>query len=279
MAEKINTIYIISKGRPECLTARYLTEMKYKGDWFIVCGNNDDKLDEYKSVWGDKIIVFDWYEEIKTTDTLDNFGFINKSSGAVPVRNATRRISEERGEIRHWQMDDDCQYIWHINSKFKKWIKVTGKYFENELYKLADFANKANIYNIGFAVSSDTRPENVKEIGGRVFFAHNMSNDVSIFTKWRGRLNDDLINAIETYRAGKKEYFIKYLMANMTVTQSNLGGNTDLYLEDGTIRKTAYAVLIDPYNVKLVVRHGRYHHKVNWRNIKPKLISDKYASK
>ena len=47
--EKLNTIYIISKGRPQCHTARTLTEMNYPGPWFIVCGNNDETLEEYKA--------------------------------------------------------------------------------------------------------------------------------------------------------------------------------------------------------------------------------------
>ena len=56
---KVNKIYIISKGRPNCTTALTLIKMKYKGEWFIVCGNNDDSILDYKKNFGDKrIIVF-----------------------------------------------------------------------------------------------------------------------------------------------------------------------------------------------------------------------------
>ena len=45
---KLNTVYIISKGRPQCRTACTLEKMGYPGQWFIVCGNNDETLPEYR---------------------------------------------------------------------------------------------------------------------------------------------------------------------------------------------------------------------------------------
>lgn len=276
---KLNTIYIISKGRPHCRTAKTLSKMKYTGDWFIVCGNNDKTIPEYVENWGkDRILVFDWYEEVKDSDLLDNFGIENMSSGAVPVRNATMKISKARGEERHWQFDDDYNSFYHINNKLKKWHRLSGKEFELELFKLANYAHKCGLTNMGFAVGSDTRPETVKLLGHRVFNAHNMPNDFKLFTRWRSRMNDDLINAIETYRKGGYELFIKYMYITMEATQSESGGNTDIYKADGTVRKAAYAIMIEPKNVSLTIKHGRYHHKANWRGIIPKLINEKWQT-
>jgi|TARA_R100001530_G_scaffold72021_1_gene50956 hypothetical protein len=278
MNKKINTIYIISKGRPSCRTAKTLTKMGYTGEWFIVCGNNDETIDEYKNNWGeDRILIFDWYNEVKKTDLLDNFGVEKMSSGAVPVRNATRTIAANRGEIRHWQFDDDYTAFYHIKDNKIKWHRLLGQNFENELYKLAEYADKSKLTNIGFAVASDTRPETVKAVGHRVFNAHNMPTDLKLFTKWKSRMNDDLINAIETYRKGGYELFVKYMNINMPPTQSESGGNTDIYLLDGTVRKAAYAIIIEPKNVKLTIMHGRYHHRANWRRIIPKILHTKYA--
>lgn len=278
MSNKLNTIYIISKGRPHCITANVLTKIGYTGEWFIVCGSNDTTIEEYKLNWGEKrVLVFDWYEEVKNSDLLDNFGVENMSSGAVPVRNATRRISESRGEKRHWQFDDDYTGFYHIDKNKKKWHRLTGAEMERELLKLAEFGDKASLANIGIAVSSESRPENIKLIGNRVFNAHNLPSEEKLFTVWRGRMNDDLINAIETHRSGKREFHIKYMNLVIKKTQSEKGGNTDIYQAHGTVRKAAYAVLIEPKNTKLTIMHGRYHHKCNWRGIVPKLISAKFA--
>lgn len=41
---EFSTIYIISKGRPQCHTAKTLQRIDCPGEWFIVCGNNDETL-------------------------------------------------------------------------------------------------------------------------------------------------------------------------------------------------------------------------------------------
>lgn len=273
----LNTIYIISKGRPHCTTAKTLEKMKYTGEWFIVCGNNDVTIPQYIQNFGeDRILVFDWYDQAPHCDYLDNFGLEKMSSGAVPVRNAVRKISIERGELRHWQFDDDYNRFYKINATKDKWHPMVGEVFEEELYKLASYAHESNLSNIGFALGSDTRPQCVMELGHRVFNAHNLPNSEKLFTVWRSRMNDDLINAIETYRSGKYELFVKYMSITMPPTQSEKGGNTDIYQQDGTVRKTAYAVMIDPINVKLDIVHGRYHHVVNWQGIIPKVIHERF---
>lgn len=275
--KSINTIYIISKGRPSCRTARTLTELEYPGEWFIVCGTNDDKLKEYQDKWGKRVLVFDFNKELETIDTLDNFGFDSMPSGATPVRNATRGLSDERGELRHWQFDDDYTHFRVYDHETKKNRNVTGAELENVLFNISTFAHNADVPNTGFAVATDTFPEMVFTFSRRVFNAHNLTSDKTKFVKWRSRMNDDLINAIEVYYSGKTEYSFKFLGLAMPPTQSEEGGLTEFYEAEGTVRKTAYAVLIAPQAVKLVQKFGRYHHKVNWEAICPKLIHEKYA--
>lgn len=279
MKNKLNTIYIISKGRPRCLTAQTLTKMNYPGEWFIVCGNNDETIPEYQEKWGeDRIIVFDWYEEVKNSDLLDNFGVEKMSSGAVPVRNATRRIARERGELRHWQFDDDYSMFRHINKDLTKHETLKdGKFFEYELNRIATFAHEANLANAGFCLGMESFPEMVKTFSKRVFNAHNMPTDENLCMQWRGRMNDDLINALQVYQKGKREMAFKFMTLMLAPTQSEKGGNTDIYKLSGTVRKAAYAVMIEPNATKLVIKYGRYHHATNWQLISPKLIREKYA--
>lgn len=275
---KLNTIYIISKGRPKCLTAQTLNKIGYKGEWFIVCGNNDETIPEYQKIWGkDKILIFDWYEEVKKTDFLDNFGVENMPSGAVPVRNAVRKISYDRGELRHWQFDDDYYGFTRVDFDFKKNHNVTGEEFERELNNLATFAHEAKLANIGFCLGHEAFPSNGLNFSKRVFNAHNLPSDEKLFVKWRGRMNDDLINALDVVHQGKREMAMYYLSLTLEPTQSEKGGNTDIYKMVGTVRKTAYAILIDPAAVKLVIRFGRYHHQVDWNRIYPKLIREGFA--
>lgn len=280
--QDVNTIYIISKGRPRCTTAKTLQRIKYPGEWFIVCGNNDETLDEYKKLWGNKVLVFDWYDEIKKTDTMDNFGFENMPSGAVPVRNATMEISKRRGEKRHWQFDDDyttfCVTRFRENGKpYNKTIK-NGRVLENYMFHIARFGYETSMVNVGFSLSSSSFPETFGRFQNRVFNAHNMPSEDHLFQRWRSRLNDDTVNALDVYRRGGVEMSFNFVSLDTKKTQTEAGGLTEFYKDVGTVRKTAYAILACPSVAKLCTKFGRYHHDVKWSKIRPKIIRDEWKS-
>lgn len=275
----LNTVYIISKGRPRCTTARTLVDLDFPGEWFIVCGNNDETLPEYRRNWGERVLVFDWHEEIETTETMDDLGFEAMASGAVPVRNATARISRERGERRHWQFDDDYDSFHLLDASEMRNRRITdGRVLYDRMLQIAEWADRCGMANAGFALSTmEGCPD--KALAGcikRIFNAHNMASEGPLFTRWRGQMNDDLINALDTWRTGGCEFAVKYMQLHMEPSQQEAGGLTDLYEAEGTVRKTAYAVLANPQAVKLVKEFGRYHHRVNWGRVVPKLVSDRY---
>lgn len=277
--EKLNTIYIISKGRPQCHTARTLQKIHYPGKWFIVCGNNDDTIDEYKKNWGeDRILVFDWYEEIKHTDTMDNLGFEKYPSGAVPARNATHDISRDRGELRHWQLDDDYNtFACYDPATGKNQVIKNGALLQKKMLQIAMFAHECKLPNAGFTLSTiEAAPMNRYKYAKRVFNAHCLPSTDDIYVRWRGRLNDDVINAQDIMRVGKIGIQFKYLSTATTPTQQEAGGLTEFYKQVGTVQKTAYAIMNAPDITELVIRFGRYHHKVDWNAIAVKIIDEKY---
>lgn len=275
---ELSTIYIISKGRPQCRTAQTLTKMKYPGEWFIVCGNNDETLEQYLANWGEEHVkVFDWYDEVKRTDTMDNFGFGSMPSGACPVRNATAEISRRRGERRHWQFDDDYTGFQVFDAKTGKRPHCDGQKLAECMEAIAEFADRCGLSNCGFPPSTiETCKEGALGLARRVFNAHNLPSGGELFVPWMARLNDDLINAINVWRTGRSELSVKCIAMNMPPTQSEGGGLTDIYRDEGTVRKTAYAVMAAPGQVKLVDRFGRYHHAADWKRIVPKIVSDEY---
>lgn len=275
----INTIYIISKGRPKCTTAKTLTRLNYPGEWYIVCGNNDETLDEYKKLWRDRVIVFDWFDEITRTDTLDNFGFESMPSGACPVRNATMEISHDRGELRHWQFDDDYTTFSKTFIKNGKPTNLSikdGKELEEILFLIAKFGYETSLPNVGFTLTSCTYPYDFAKFQSRVFNAHNMPSKHELFQRWRGRLNDDTVNALDIYRKGGFELSFMCVGLVTKETQTEKGGLTEFYKAVGTVRKTAYAMLICPSHARLTVKFGRFHHDVRWSKIRPCIIRDEW---
>jgi len=273
----LNTVYIISKGRPQCVTAETLSRINYPGEWFIVCGNNDETLPEYQKKWGDKVLVFDWYKEIKYTDPMDNFGFKDKASGACPVRNATVRISRERGEKRHWQFDDDYFTFYAYNPLLKKNKSINGKILYEKMKIISEFGYTAKINNVGFCLQTiEAVPKDRYKFRKRVFNAHNLPSTEDLFVPWVGRMNDDLINAINVWRKGGKEFQFLFTQIGMQVSQQTAGGLTELYKQDGTVRKTAYAIMACPVATRLVVKFGRYHHSLDIKKITPKIIREEF---
>lgn len=277
-AEKLSTLYIISKGRPQCRTAQELQNINYEGEWFIVCGNNDETLPQYIERWGkDKVLVFDWHEEIKKTDVMDNFGFERMPSGASPVRNAVFDFSRARGEKRHWQMDDDFYHFRLTDVAMKTNKKVDGHLLYWWLCRIAKYADDAKLANIGISLCEESFPQDAKTFSSRVYAAHNMSNDPELTPRWKGRFNDDTIHAITVHRLGlRKEMNLKFMGIETRDSQQEKGGLTDMYRELGTVRKTAYLILIAPNAAKLVIRHGRYHHLIRWDKLVVKTINEKW---
>lgn len=279
---KNNTIYIMSKGRPQCHTARTLKNLGYKGEWFIVCGDNDELLDEYRNRWGDeKVLVFNWKKYFDKCDFMDN---TKSLAGAIPARNAIKDIAKKRGEIRHWQWDDDYTNFRWFDCDTLKWRNLNGYELEEKLQKLADFGEAIEASNIGFDLGTACANgiEGAKFILGmrqRVFNFHNLPTDEKLWIKWRGRMNDDLLNSIWAKNHGKLVFSVRNPLGNMEKTQGVSGGLTELYKEQGTVTKTAYGVLGHPKAVKLAIWRGRYHHHVNWELISPRIVRIKKEKK
>lgn len=275
---RLNTVYIISKGRPQCHTARTLERIGFPGEWFIVCGTNDETLPEYKARWGERVLVFDWAEQVKRTDVMDSFGFEKMASGACPVRNATAEISRKRGEARHWQFDDDYVGFSGYDPASGKNKGLTGDEMYRRMALISEFGDRCGLGNVGFPPSTiEVEPKSARTFGRRVFNAHNLPSGGELFEPWVARMNDDLINAINNWRHGRAEMTVRFMAMNMPPTQSEGGGLSQLYKDEGTVRKTAYAVMACPCAVKLVERFGRYHHRVRWDKVTPKIVSGRYA--
>ena len=246
----INTIYVMSKGRPDCVTAQMLTDIAYPGEWFIVCGDNDETYGEYVEKWGKgKVLLFDWARYVESTDLLDPFGVENgKPSGAAPARNAIHDISQKRGEKRHWQLDDDFPIFYDTDDKTGRKIRIEDG---NRLYwyfnRLAEFGEKTGIADVGIGGATlfiDAAAK--RKVNRQCFGCHNMPSDDS-FYKWRGRMADDICLAIDLAHVSRGiQISFNWFGYPYTPSAKKAGGNTDLYLQDGYIRKAGYANLVNP---------------------------------
>lgn len=276
--EKINTIYVMSKGRPDCKTAQMLRDTGYPGEWYIVCGDNDETLGEYRKKWGeDRVIVFNWREYVDKTDLLDPFGVDGgKPSGAAPARNAIHDISAARGEKRHWQLDDDFPIFYDTDDRTGRKIRIEdGKILHRRLLRVAEYGYRADILDIGvdgatLFIDAATK----RKISRQVFGCHNLRSD-DRWLPWRGRMADDIVQAIDSAHTGRGiQIAIKWFGFPYVQSAKAAGGNTDLYNMEGKIRKQGYANLVDPRCCHSTIDEAGVHFKMDYPQAK--ILHEKY---
>lgn len=274
----LNTIYIISKGRPQCRTAQTLTKMDYPGEWFIVVGDNDPTVPEYKEKWGeDRVIVFDWRRYAEQADLLDPFGIDGgQPSGAAPARNAINDISKERGEERHWQLDDDFPTFYEVSRKTKKKVRIDdGERLYRYFYRVAEFGKRARLADVGIDGAAWLRDENRSEVARQVFGVHNLPTGDG-FIPWRARMADDICLALEIARRSLGvQLSVRFFGYPYTPSAKKPGGNTDLYNSVGYIRKAGYATLVAPGACKVWFDdEGKPHIRMKYPSAK--IIHERY---
>lgn len=275
-------ILIISYGRANNLkTLDTLKKYNYKGDYRIICSDDDKMLNEYKKQFTDKVVVFN-KEKIKPNfDIGDN---INDFRVAVFARNALWSIAKKLGYKYFIELDDDyTSFNYRVNSKGKYNTKNTKIKDINYIFKiLLDYFKKINAKTLCIAQAGDF-------IGGKgcsVFTKGLARKAMNFFIcstdrpfNFLGRINEDVTTYVNLGNKGELFFTICELSLTQEITQTNSGGFTDVYLNEGTYVKSFYSVMYNPSSVKVGLmgaKYNRLHHKVNWNKSVPKILDEKY---
>lgn len=279
--DNINTIYIFSKGRPECITANTLNRIDYTGKWFICCQEDDETLNKYIENWGEeKVLTYDYYKYLPDVDLFDNFGD-NFWWGASPARNATIYLADSRNEKRFWFADDDIERFLY-NGK----TVTDGKLLEEKLYKIAKMSYDANIEKMALALDTTFPiPDTNLDFKAGVFFNCKTNTDLL----FHGRVCDDIITTYLTYHNPISNIEIEiatlkckgarvYDYQDRDNNSERGGGNKELYDKLNKLLSTSYLILPCPlvhirlYNNNLDdVRHNN-----EYKSIRPMIINNKY---
>jgi hypothetical protein len=251
-------IYIISKGRPQCITARALTKM---GLYFLIVVEPSE-LSLYQDVWGDRVITG---------------GFDTTTSSSIPVRNW---VDDHCPDSRYWLMDDNIEDFNLLTDNQKYTCRSSAIFRATE-----DFTDRfSNIGQAGFnyysfAKKTEAVPPyylNTRIYSCTLMYKH--INGVRVGgSMWRGRYNEDTDLSLRILKAGYCTVLMNTFLAGKITTQRVKGGNTDSVYTDGDERLTFARSLEEqhPDCVKVVRRFNRWHHKVDYSGFtqKPKLIS------
>lgn len=256
MASKLNDypVYIISKGRFE----KTLTADNFEAagvDYLIAV--EPQEYEQYCQKLGVKRVL--------------QLPFSNLGLGSYPARNFCWEHAKERGFKYHWLFDDNLLFwMKWVNGKRIKWLEVGSalSYVESE-------ANKTNVDISGFEEPNFVvkPPKKPFKTNCHVYSAMLIKNALPY--RWRLKYNEDIDLNLQVLHGGGTTASCVYYMANKVSTaDKQKGGNqTELYKGNDPKKNLLKAKMLEavwPQYSKTVIRFGRHHHLIDWKQFKKK---------
>jgi hypothetical protein len=274
--------FILTHGRPDRVhTARSLKKHGYTGRVVILIDNEDKQRDEYEKRFPGKVHVFDKKAISDTFDEGDNF---EDRRAIVYARNACFEVAKEIGAKWFIELDDDYQDFRYRSDANDQYCDKTNPSNLDAVFDLmVDFLEASKATTVAMAQNGDFigGPDGTK---ARQLKPWRKAMNTFIFRtdcnfRFFGRINED----VNGYTCAALRGVLFLTIPNFGVcqkqTQANAGGMTELYLASGTYVKSFYSVMYAPSCVKVVDMgpvYRRMHHRVQWKNCVPCILSEEH---
>jgi hypothetical protein len=276
--------FILTHGRPnDQYTLHSLKESNYTGKTYLVIDDEDKKADEYKKLYGDKVLQFCKKDIAAKIDQGDNF---DDRRAIIYARNACFELAEQVGVKYFIQLDDDYTQFFHrVNSRgefvTQRWIRNIDPMFE----AMCDFIENSPAICCAFGQAGDYLGGPKGDFASKTRVRKCMNSIVCSVDKpfqYFGRINED-VNTYATL-GNRGELMLTFFAAGLTqtITQKTGGGMSDMYVETGTYVKSFYTVMYMPSSTKISVMglsQPRIHHKITWENTTPKIIRETHRKR
>lgn len=275
-------IFILSHGRADNIkTIKALQQSNYSGKYYIVCDDEDVQLQKYKENYGeDKVLVFS--KSSVNFDIMDNFAGNNV---IVFARNVIFDFAKQLGLTYFWELEDDYHEFTFRPIEYDE----KKQRYKLAYYRLTDLDAVINSF-LKFLDSSGALCVAMAQAGDLLGGVSGDAKNVPIKRKvmntlfcrvdkpfqFVGRMNDDVNTYLSLGRTGELFFHITNVAIVQDETQQSKTGNGGAYKKFGTYVKSFYSVMIAPSACKIKMmrsNHPRLHHKINWNNAVPKIIS------
>jgi len=278
-------VFILSHGRADNVrTVDTLKRCGYTGKWYIVCDDEDSQISKYQDNFGvENVLIFS--KQKVDFDIMDNFA---GNKVIVFARNVIFNFAKELGLKYFWELEDDYHEFTYrpIEYSEEKGKNILAYYKIYDLDKVIDiflkFLDTTNALCVAMAQAGDL-------LGGACGDAKKAPIKRKVMNTlfcrvdrpftFVGRMNDDVNTYLGLGKVGKLFFHITSVAVVQDETQKTKSGNTESYLKFGTYVKSFYSVMIHPSACKIKMmrsNHPRIHHKINWNNAVPKIISGRY---
>lgn len=270
-------VFIISHGRPECVTYHMIKSKGYAGKIFIVIDDLDETVDEYKNRYGDDVIVLDKMAQFRQCDPMINKEILTSD---LYARAACYNLAKEKGVAYFAAFDDDLRDIYyrkkeHGQLKHKK-VNDISLLFETAIA----FLNVPGVVDVGFGNEADyiggaNSPTFDKGIVRRVFGSHILKTKEK--AHFKGVFNADLNAALVDGAVGKMFFSLIPVHARFEGTGGkNAGGMSDLYSANNGYVNAFYTIMCAPSSVKGKCKFDRISANIAWNFAVPKIINERW---
>jgi len=279
-------VFILTYGRPgRVVTLNSLRRQRYSGPVYLVVSTDDPTVEEYRRRYGNEsVLVFDKAEVEKAFDTADNF---QERRAVIYARNAAFGFARELGLESFLELDDDYtlfRYAITPDGNFCRDIPIgdLDRLFDAFLDGLAMMPDR--VLTVCMAQTGDYIGQRI----GRPFrwrdgLLRKAMNTFFLRTdrpfSFVGKVNEDVNTYVELGKRGYVLLTVPMVAIKQKPTQSNAGGMTGLYLDNGTYVKSAYTVMFNPSAVRVGLMgavHKRVHHNISWDYAVPRIVPERF---
>ena len=271
--------FILTHGRAEnVITAKTLPKQGYTGRWYIVIDDEDEQEQEYRKIYGDKVLQFSKKDIAKKFDTMDTQ---KDRRTIVYARNACFELAKKVGARYFLELDDDYTSFMYRYPNANKLMHKDFKRLDDVFTAMVDFLVDTNADTVAFAQGGDfigglksgTYAKKLLRKAMNTFFC-----DVEKPFKFIGRINEDVNTYTRLGSVGWLGLTVTDGQINQKQTQANKGGMSSVYLDSGTYLKSFYSVMVMPSAVKIAEmgdKNKRIHHNVEWECCVPMILNQK----
>jgi len=281
MSETFAAFIVTNKRHDRVYTFTHLRNSGYTGQVFFVVDDADPTLEAYRAKYGADVLVFNKQAVAKTFDLADTF---HEQLGAVVfARNAVAALAQEQGIDTYVVLDDDYTQFQYRFDREGNYKNAQIRSLDLVFKAMVRFHKRSGAATVCMAQGGDFIGGSQSQYASGVTLTRKAMN--TFFCRadrpfaFLGRINED-VNTYVTHGARGVLFLTTNALAIVQkMTQSNSGGLTDFYLQNGTYVKSFYTILMAPSCVKVSTMgniNRRMHHHVLWRYAVPKIVDEKH---
>lgn len=272
-------IFIPTHKRPNTqYTLDLLRNCGYTGEIFLVVDDLDPTVNEYKSKYGDKVLVFNKLEYVNKTDTGMSVPQINF---AVFARNAIEDFAITLGYKFFAVFDDDMvkfRYRYDDDGVFRS-TKITIN-MDKIIDTYVSFIDESNISCVSFGslnnymrgVDSLYIETSRLRLCCAIFF-----RNTNFKVDWKLNMCEDRITSLYYGQLGQVWLqLLQVQLDTMPMGGEFIGGNTDVYKSLDKFHQVFFPVIVLPSSQYCSMYKGKWATVMHQEYVCPKIISGGY---